>query len=279
MALNDRAMLISLTISQWGNRKLDHKATSKVDSDFNTSGRVGKYSKRLLPHAESLNDIYAKSANIRKVFYENTMPWSIDGVMILPSAHYLTFSQQLADLIKDWNLAVSVFLAEYSELLQRADEHLGQLYNVEDYPSLDEMRKKFSIDVQVMPVPEADFRCGLDQADKDALEAQLAQTLNDNAAKGTSVLWRRLYDRVSHIHERLSKPDAIFHSSMIDKTEELCDLVEVLNIENDANLSEAVQVIRDSLIMDPKLLRTDPALRTKVAKTAGEIVEAIKTCL
>lgn len=279
MALNDRAMLISLTISQWGNRKLDHKATEKVDSDFSTSGRVGKYSKRLLPHAESLNDVYAKSANLRRVFYENTMPWSIDGVMILPSEHYLSFSQTLSTLIDEWNNAVSVFLAEYNQLLQRADEHLGQLYNVEDYPSLDDMRKKFNIDVQVIPVPETDFRCGLDKTDKDALEARLAESIKENAAKGTAVLWTRLHDRVSRIHERLIQPDAIFHTSLISKTEELCDLIGVLNIEKDANLIEAVKVVKDTLIKDPVELRNDQVMRLKVAKSAGEIAEIIKTCM
>ena len=279
MALQDRAMLVNLTIRQWGNRKLDRKISHHVSDTYGTSANVGKFNKRLLPYADSLTDVYAQTANIRKELADNTVPWSIDGIMLLPSAHYFAFTQKMSELIRKWEDAVTVFIAEYPELLQRAEEHLGKMYNIEDYPSVEQMRKKFDISLQILPVPDADFRCVMDIEDKNRLEEELKQSLKKDSEEAIKTLFTRLHDRVEKIHERMVIPDAIFHNSLFDKLAELCETTKVLNITNDPELNEAVEVIEKNLLPDPAQVRADPVLRASTARMAREIADTIKYVL
>ena len=91
MNLSDRALLVQLSISQWTARKYDKKVTQDVASSHGVSTSAGRYNKVLLPMNDLLDRVHKKSTLIRTKFYENTLPWGIEGTMMLPSANYLKF--------------------------------------------------------------------------------------------------------------------------------------------------------------------------------------------
>ena len=83
--LNGKALLVQLNIRQATMRKRDKKATQDIAMSNNAEVSSGNYNKALLPMAQPLDDIKKLTWNIRKMFYENTLPWLTDGTMILPS--------------------------------------------------------------------------------------------------------------------------------------------------------------------------------------------------
>ncbi len=83
MNLSDRALLVQLTISQWTARKYDKKATQEVATTFNTSKDAGRYNKSLLPMNDYLDRVHKKTTHIREKFYKNTLPWGMEGTMML----------------------------------------------------------------------------------------------------------------------------------------------------------------------------------------------------
>ena len=61
--LSTRAMLVSLSISQWSGRRLDREITDEVNQQHNAAADAGRYNKLLLPKealAETVWDLVAR---------------------------------------------------------------------------------------------------------------------------------------------------------------------------------------------------------------------------
>lgn len=91
MNLSDRALLVQLRVSQWTARKYDKRATQEVASNHGTTTAAGRYNKSLLPMNDYLDRVHKKTTHIREKFYDNTLPWGIEGTMMLPTSNYLQF--------------------------------------------------------------------------------------------------------------------------------------------------------------------------------------------
>ena len=74
MKLNDKALLVQLTVSQWTARKYDKKVTEQIATQHDTVIEAGRYNKSLLPLNDYLGNIHQKTTAIRKEYYENTLP-------------------------------------------------------------------------------------------------------------------------------------------------------------------------------------------------------------
>ena len=147
MSLSDKALLVSLSISQWQARKLDKRVTSDVAIQHGVSTTTGRYNKVLLPATDLLNKIHAKTSAIRKWFYTNTLavPWG-EGTQLLPSYNLMTFRSEYAQHKAEWESAVRVFVIEYPRLVGEAKKNLNGMFNTSHYPDQSEIASKFSID-------------------------------------------------------------------------------------------------------------------------------------
>lgn len=272
--ISTRAMLINLSITSWTARKHDKKITSEVAANHNTSESAGRYNKNLLPMDSATYKAVTQAANAaRTAHYEQTLPWSDEGSRILPAANYIEYSTRLQRLHNEFDNAVAAFIADYPTLQNNAQRLLNGLYNAEDYPSVAELRSKFSFSTKVLPLPDAnDFRVSLDEDDVQAIRSEIERNVQDsiNAAQGD--LYERLFSAVSRMVDRLSDDKAIFRDSLVINLRELCDIIPRLNLTGDANL-EALRVrIEKSLAsFEPDDLRDDKALRASVAKMASKV--------
>ena len=91
MKLSDRALLVQLNISTWSANKLDKEISAETSAIKGAISNSVRTHKSLLPMCDLLDDIKKKATLIRTKFYENTLPWGVKGIQILPTANYLTF--------------------------------------------------------------------------------------------------------------------------------------------------------------------------------------------
>lgn len=278
MKLNDRALLVSLSISQWTARKLDKKATKEVADINRASTSAGRYNKSLLPLNDLLANVHQKTGVIREKFAKNTLPWGVDGTRILPSANYLEFMQDFRKEKSEWQSLVQTFLDNYEYLVAEAKRWLGDLYDEKDYPSKESIIGKFSMDMGIFPVPSSDFRVTLSSDELTRIQEELESRMVTIQQEAMSDCWHRLYKHVEHITEKLSDPKNIFRDSMIENARETCDLLTRLNIAEDPNL-EAMrqQVERKLLDHHPDTLRNDLDVRQDTAEEARKIMDAMAT--
>lgn len=273
MHLTDRALLVHLTVSQWTARKYDKRASKEVTTAHGAASAAGRFNKSLLPMNDKLENIHKKTTFIRTKYYDNTLPWGLDGTMMLPTANYLSFMSDFRKEKGEWEQLVQEFLDEYDQMKLDAQRILGSLYDPADYPTALELRHKFKMDMAVFPVPSADFRVAIGSEELTRIQQDVERRVKEAEQAALKDVWNRLYERVKHIAEKLADPKAIFRDSMIENAKEICALLPRLNFADDPNLEAMRQQVEASLIKHPDALRNDPDLRRDTAATAKEIMD------
>jgi len=274
MNLNDRALLVQLTISQWDARKKDKKVTADVLNVNQASKKAGTFNKYLLPVGNALEDVHKKSSYIRTKFYDNTLPWGIDGSQILPSANYLGFVSDFRKEKADWEYLCEHFFNSYELMKADAPLVLGHMYNDEDYPSIDVVRSRFKMDLAVFPVPSNDFRVSIASEELNRIQQDVERRVQEASASAMKDVWQRLYDKVKHIEERLANPSAVFRDTMLENARELCELLPRLNFADDPTLEQMRREVESKLVSyHPDALRNDPDLRRDTAAKAKDIMD------
>jgi hypothetical protein len=273
MNLNDRALLVQLSISQWTARKYDKKATQEVAHQFNAANTAGRYNKALLPMNDYLDRVHKKTTFIRNKFLENTLPWGIEGTHMLPTSNYLNFMTEYRKERDDWNTLVRDFLNNYDALKQAAAHSLGGLYSESDYPTVSELQHKFNIDMAIFPVPATDFRVAIASDELTRIQEEVSKRVEQAQTKAMREVWHRLFDRVQKMVEKLSDPKAIFHDSLVENLREQCDMLTRLNFTDDPNLEAMRSEVESKLLKQPAALRLDPDLRRDQAAEAKAIMD------
>ena len=273
MQLNDRALLVQLSISQWSARKYDKRVTKDVTSAHGANMAAGRFNKSLLPMSDLLDAVHRKTSAIRQKYYINTLPWGMDGTQMLPTANYLAFMSDFRTEKAEWEQLVDQFLGSYDYLKANAQKALGTLYSPEDYPSVLQVRTKFSMDLAVLPVPSGDFRVDLGSAELTRIRQDVERRVEEAGQAAMRDVWQRLYDRVQHVAEKLSDPEGIFRDSMVEHTRELCALLPRLNFADDPDLEAMRQQVEASLVKHPEVLRSNPDIRRDTAAEAKRIMD------
>jgi hypothetical protein len=275
MNLSDRALLVQLSISQWTARKLDKRATKEVTHRNSASDAAGRFNKALLPMNSLLDDVHKKSTAVRTAYYENTLPWGIDGAQILPTNNYLHFMTEFRQMKSEWQSLVDRFLNNYEYMVRDAARLLGNLYDANDYPPVEELRNKFKMDMAVYPVTTSDFRVSIASDELTRIQQDVERRVQEASQNAMQEAWSRLHTRVVNIVEKLSDPKAIFRDSLIENAREICALLPRLNLNDDPHLETMRQQVEASLLVHPEILRTNPAVRQDTAVEAKKIMDAM----
>ena len=215
MPLTNHAMLVSLTIKQWGARKLDRNASNELCDSKQAQRSSGNFNKLLIPKIH-LQAIQKLVNSIRNYHYSNTLPWEHKGSDILPSNQYFEYTQQMGNFKTQFENKVDEFLTAYPTILEQVESSLKDLYNEHDYPSVEVISKKFELTVSMSPIPDAgDFRIDLEQAEIDKLEEQLSERMVQANKNAETELFSRLYTTVAKAVVKLKDPVGVFRNTLI----------------------------------------------------------------
>lgn len=271
--LSDRALLVQLNISQWTARKLDKKATKEVADSNGAAREAGNYNKKLLPMSDSLANIHTMTGDIRREFYANTLPWGLENTHMLPTANYLNFMTTFRKRKSEWQGVVNKFLADYPYLQTNAQRFLGKLYDPADYPDVNDLRRKFDMDLVVMPVPTNDFRVQLADDELSTIHADIQRRVEQSSGLAMKEAWQRLYDHVKLMSERLGNMEGRLYDSLFDNAIELCRILPRLNFTDDPHLEAMRTEVETKLVGHSKeAIKGSPVLRKQVASEAADIM-------
>lgn len=269
MALTNKALIVSLNISQWTGRKKDTKASNKVETTFKTGADVGLYTKRLLPKCAELREVGRLASGIRQYFYENTLPWLNDGSRIISSKAYLDFVNEFRKRKGEFDNAVDALLKTYPSQIAKAEQQLGKLHNEGDYPTAYQLRSYYDCEISFLPVPDVgDFRVEVLDTEKDSFLKNMA----DIESRAMKECWHRLFDVVEKAAHRLNSSDAIIRDSLIENVREMCQVLPKLNITDDPELERMRQATEGVIAgISTANCRDNKAARTDAAKALEDI--------
>ena len=279
-SLSSRAMLCSLSISMWSARKHDPDASEEIAVRHGAQVDSGRYHKLLLPK-KALAEIQQVVAEARQAHYFVTLPWDDNGYRVLPAPVYMDHTRKMAGLAKRFESAVDVLLAGFAALIEDARIRLGGLFRANDYPTLEELRAKFSFETKVLPLPDAgDFRVTLGDEEKDRIKRQITAAVEASLQVAGRELWFRLYDAVKHMSDRLAAYKVTdqgvehpFRDTIVTNLVKLTDVLPKMNITQDPELERLAEQVRSSLLVDPKELRESESVRSKTADAAAAIAQ------
>lgn len=278
MSIVTNCMVINVQIAMWTGHRLDKAASAKVTEEASAQTDAARVNKHLVPKA-ALAPIVTAAGAIRQHVYTNTLPWKDNGDRLLTRQQYLPFMEQYSQLHEAFNRAVTTFLDDaYPAAVAQASFRMGALFNRDDYPSPDQLRHRFRVNLDVDAVTTGqDFRVDLDAAEQQRLQQDIEQKLGQRLQTAMLDVWQRLSDTLGHFAAKMQDTDAIFRDSTIKNLEELVELLPGLNVLDDPALEQIRQDIAQKLTgIAPKDLRKDTTLRTSVGRDAQAIMDQMR---
>jgi hypothetical protein len=272
------AMLVELSISCWTARKLDKRVSQEVDADKGAKARAGNYQKNLLAGTHKLDNIVKFAANVRAWHLANTLPWSDNGLRLLPMDNFLRYKERLGEYEEEYNLLVKSFLDEYPTLVDAAAFQLGDLFDRTEYPEVNAIAHKFRFQYVFSPVPTAgDFRIDINEQAKAELTDNFNRNFDSRIKGAMKEAWTRLHECLTHVSERLEdvgdNERKVFRDSLVGNAQELIDMLKVLNVTKDPDLERARQQLAQTFTgLEVKDLRESAEIRKDVRAQVNDIL-------
>ncbi len=276
--LAKKAMIAKLSTSCWSARKTDKEATEELLETKKAEKQAGSFSKVLIDkkHLKKIREVI----NIMKKYHNaNTLPWDNDGGRLLPSAKHSDYSSFLRQTKRELDAAVAEFVKDYPTYVADASFMLSDLYESSDYPDPTEMKEKFSIESDFSKVPESsDFRVDIPEFEQKKICQQIESRVEQQHAESMEKIWKRIYNTIAHMHDRLSDEDAIFRNSMVENIDQLVSVLPQLNILENKALDDMAVELKNTLCgYEADELRKDKDLRKEVALKSNEMLEKISS--
>lgn len=291
ISIASSAMLVELSISTWTARKLDKKVSTQVDVDQNAKTRAGNYNKNLLAGTGFLDSITKYAANARAWHLSQTLPWSDNGLRLLPMSNFMDYKKQLHTLETNYESLVDKFVIAYPNLVNAAAFQLGNLFDRSEYPEADTIARKFKFNVNYLPVPMAgDFRVDINEEAKAEIIASCEGLYKERLDNAMRDAWSRLHECLTRMSDRLAvdlvdsdTPDGgvqvntikprVFRDSLLENAVELVDLLKHFNLTGDPSMEQARRELATAVMNhDTAQLREDMLAREAVKNKVDAIL-------
>jgi hypothetical protein len=278
--IQDKAMLASLNISQWTARKMDKGASQTTAETYHAeASEISTYKSTIQKkHLDKIQKIVGKA---RTMHYKFTTPYTFSkGQAILATAMLPDYMAEGSKLIREFDAAVSDFMAVYADVRNEAKGSLGDLYNDFDYPNEQQLRRKFSISYDFAPIPKGShLQISISEDELAEMQKDIEEKVKDSMSIAMDELWQRVYQVTSALKERMTPQagqDKTFRDTLIGNIAELADILPKMNITGDAQLDEvAADLRRDLAGYDPATLRVDRGMRKEAARRADAILDKV----
>lgn len=274
MINNKNSVLTTLSVKYWSGFKYDKGASQRTIDDNHMEKGAGNFNKKLLPKFV-LQDIKTVITQFKYFFNENTLPYdALLGTRILPTTGFMAFQKEVVHAQGLLKKAIHAFVDDYEENRKLAATMLGDLYNPADYPTKEVIASRFGINVDYLPVPEA-------EAFNDKITNVQVQRLNDQL---TTMSLDAKYDLVARTEKVAAtlmdtlKNDKkrIYNSTVIHNIDKLSEQLGTLNYDNDVLLVEIKECVDENIKnIRVDYLKESRTYRTKIIKQTQIVIDLI----
>jgi hypothetical protein len=283
MSITSSTLLVELNISVWTANKLDKETTNKVTADNNAVAGSGQFRKNLDAGTNLRKEIADYAAGCRLWHNSRTLPWSDKGPRLLATSLFLDYKSELNIRRATFDKMVINFMTNYPSLVSTAHNHLGTLFNSDDYPSEDAVRAKFGFRFSASQLPESgDIRVDLPKQDLDELRRENEEIFESRLGEAMREPWDKLHKLIADTSKKLTDADneedqnkRRYHDTLITNAQSLCGLLTHLNITKDPKLEQARRDLELTMLgADIDVIKESPevrkSLKTKLDAILGQ---------
>jgi hypothetical protein len=279
--LRTSTIIVEFSAGTWTARKMDRKVTEEVNQQKRSAAKAGRVYKSMLPGVEALDKIVKYTASVRNWLYANSKPWSDSGQRLVTVDKYINEVAPIMDARGEefWALTES-FLDQYPLLISAQAFALGDLFDRDEYPGIEQVRSKFHYTVSYLPIPDAaDFRLDLEETSRTQLLDRFQQDVQQREQRVVEESRDALVKHLKHVIDRLGyAPDGTpnkFKATLIDNLANAISDARQFNLTKDSALQaladESERVIRN---VDAGELRKNHHVRSDVLAQAKGVVDA-----
>lgn len=267
--LENRALIVTLNISQWTAKKVDRAVTKEVNRSHSASSDAGLYHKQLIDSGFNA-DITTIAGKARTYNYRKTLNWS-DGARLLPSKMYMDYIKEMNELKAQFETEVDKKLKEYINYIDQSKQRLGSMYKSDDYPTVEEVRDKYSFEVTTMPIPTNDFRVQLPDDVLDKIKEGAGNEIQKRMTEAVKETWSRIADVLKNMQDKLSKDKTRIHDSLFENMYQLRDMLPELNLTDDPKINAICEAMK-SIKAKPESVRCSELEKSKVLTQVDDIL-------
>lgn len=277
MSIVNECMIVNIRINLWMGHRYDKAASQALVQQAHAEADTARVNKRIIPQ-EALKHVTAAASSVRTHLYDETWPWKDNGDRLLMRKRHLKFMEEHNNRVARFNVAVEDFLGTaYKQERERAEFRMGSLFNEADYPSVKDLRRRFSIALDIDAVTTAnDFRVEMDAEAREQVRKSMEEAMQDRVNRALAEVWTRLADKLKHYADTMKDKKKIFRDTTVTNLEEIVDILPDMNIFGDKKLAKIGDEIREKLIgYTPEQLRDEPETRAYVAEEAQNLIDVM----
>lgn len=270
MGFENSALLIKLQIGKWTGKKDDKDGERELAKAHNVLGKFGEVRKDLIASV-AFKPITEAESEIRSLHARLTQPWAT-GIAILPSGVYFEYMGAISAKRDGYYQAVDRFVAQYDVLKSDSKLRLGDKYNEEEYPSKDELREKFYVQLDVLPLANSSsIVLNLADAEVQKIKLQYESTLKDMENKSVESSWGTLSALLDNLLERLKDPTYARLDTM-ERVKDTTKLVQSMNVMKIAALDAVCDDILNLVcICSMDDIKNDVVIQQEVMDRSKEV--------
>jgi hypothetical protein len=249
VSLATSGMLVNVEVSVWTGTKQDREISDEVTRAKKADRSAGRFMKKLFAnvaeHKALINDRQTWYNFVEREAYD----WS-GSYRYLPTPRITAFFKQVEDRLAHTESLKAAFKKVYTDAVANEAFAQGDMFNADDYPTVDEVMSKFKVKIYTAEVPVGDFRC---QVSND-----LAADLAVHYERQTKDLVQSIYDK--QVEQLVTVMKSLSHccdtetvvedgetkvkrrklyDTTLQRAQELCETFKDFNVTQDARLEQA----------------------------------------
>jgi hypothetical protein len=283
-SIHSTVMLGSLSISFPEMRRNAKDEARKIETDANAKTGTITAAKHLMAGVAEHKIVKDDITQFRAWWSKVTLPW-FDGKgspRAVASLAVPDLQVEIGDRIRAVTSLYADFLRKYPQFRAHRQFEMGDLFDPRQFPSPDEMKRKFAIRVDWYPLPNAkDIRVieGMDSAELEQIAKEARESEQRRLARAMENVAQRLHKVVKSMHETMATPigeaGAKFNDSKLENILAVAELIPKLNLTGDPKLYELAKEAKKLATKSPVELREDEVKRASAAKEAKSLADKL----
>lgn len=287
ISLATSAVLVNAEVSVWSATKQDRVISNEVTTAKKADHSAGRYVKNLLADDPTHKQLLNYRQTVYNWLRRSTYDWS-GSLRLLPVVNLPKFKAEFQQHEKSYFALRDEFLNRYPTIVSNMAFKQGDMFDRNEYPSVDQIKDKFRIRLYVAEVPQSDYRCAIAQDLADDLKTTYQKQVNDEIVPQVMAdianQFMEVMESISHccgVDEISSSTDGEvktkkrkIYETTVDKAKDLCNTFRAFNLTNDADLAKASASLEKVLSgVSAEDIRESDAVRESVKQGVDDILE------
>lgn len=283
-SLSTAAILVAVEIHSRTFTKKDRKIAEEVSEDRGARAVAGSWQHDLFVGDADLTALLDYRPVIYNWIKRRTYDWA-GSTRILPMVNYAKFMEEFKVHEAKFYELRDKFLARYEERVNAMAFVRGPMFDRKDYPSVDELRYAYSVQLHISDVPVGDFRVKIAEDVAEDLRVTYQKQVNQDIERILQAQTDQLVEVLDSLsrgcstHTKTDKDGKTkevrgrVYETTVEKALELCAVFREFNTAGCAKLEDARARLQAALVdVNVDQLRTNESLRVRVKSDVDDIL-------